>query len=78
MENSLPNWETRLLQFPFTPELREISLDAGGYPEYYYEGFLSVQSAISKAIIEEFNANVYLPKVYVNVSRHRSPIKALS
>ncbi|EDS44170.1 ATP-binding cassette sub-family A member 3 [Culex quinquefasciatus] len=66
MENSLPNWETRLLQFPFTPELREISLDAGGYPEYYYEGFLSVQSAISKAIIEEFNANVYLPKVYVN------------
>ncbi|KAL1375767.1 hypothetical protein pipiens_017298 [Culex pipiens pipiens] len=66
MENSLPNWETRLLQYPFTPELREISLDAGGYPEYYYEGFLSVQSAISKAIIEEFNANVYLPNVYVN------------
>lgn len=55
---------------PFSPQLRNWYSDAGGYPDYYYEDFLNVQTAISKSIIREFNANVMLPEVYINVSSH--------
>uniref|UniRef100_A0A8D8MPF5 ATP-binding cassette sub-family A member 3 n=2 Tax=Culex pipiens TaxID=7175 RepID=A0A8D8MPF5_CULPI len=64
--NVFPNWETRLLMVPFSPQLRFPYTDAGGYPEYYNEDFLNVQTAISKSIIMEFNANVELPEVYIN------------
>ncbi|XP_039428799.1 phospholipid-transporting ATPase ABCA3-like [Culex pipiens pallens] len=64
--NVFPNWETRLLMVPFSPQLRFPYTDAGGYPEYYNEDFLNVQTAISKSIIVEFNANVELPEVYIN------------
>ncbi|KAL9700794.1 hypothetical protein quinque_004235 [Culex quinquefasciatus] len=39
--NVFPNWETRLLMVPFSPQLRFPYTDAGGYPEYYNEDFLN-------------------------------------
>ncbi|XP_053686915.1 phospholipid-transporting ATPase ABCA3-like [Sabethes cyaneus] len=61
------NWMTRLLMVPFSPRLRERFSEDGGSPSYYREGFLPIQTAISKAIIQRRNtANDELSPVYVN------------
>ncbi|XP_062542045.1 phospholipid-transporting ATPase ABCA3-like [Armigeres subalbatus] len=61
----LADWQTSLLMVPFTSHLREPSSVDGGSPSYFSEYFLSVQTAVSKAIIRERNPSVDIPPVFV-------------
>lgn len=61
----LSDWETRLLMVPFTPRLRNPYSDDGGAPSYYNENFLSVQTAVSKAIIRERSPAADMPQVFI-------------
>lgn len=67
----LSDWETRLLMVPFTPRLRNPYSDDGGAPSYYNENFLSVQTAVSKAIIRERSPAADMPQVFIQVSSVR-------
>ncbi|XP_001662813.2 ATP-binding cassette sub-family A member 3 [Aedes aegypti] len=61
----LSDWETRLLMVPFTPRLRDPYSNDGGTPSYYAENFLSVQTAVSKAIIRERNSASKMHPVFI-------------
>ncbi|XP_065093705.1 phospholipid-transporting ATPase ABCA3-like [Ochlerotatus camptorhynchus] len=67
----LSDWETRLLMVPFTPRLRFPNSDDGGAPSYYNENFLTIQTAVSKAIIRDQSPSVELPPVFIQ--RHPYP-----
>ncbi|XP_058465469.1 phospholipid-transporting ATPase ABCA3-like [Malaya genurostris] len=60
------NWQTRLLMVPFSPRLRSPYDSDGGAPSYFTEGFLSVQSAISKVIIKQHYPTAELPPVFIS------------
>ncbi|XP_055535484.1 phospholipid-transporting ATPase ABCA3-like [Wyeomyia smithii] len=61
-----PNWQTRLLMVPFSPRLRS-SYDNYDYsPSYFREGFLTLQAAISKAIIRNRKADAEISPVFIN------------
>lgn len=45
------NWRTNLLVVPFSPGIRNGNLTDGGSPNYYAEGFIPLQVAISAAIV---------------------------
>ncbi|XP_055623836.1 phospholipid-transporting ATPase ABCA3-like [Toxorhynchites rutilus septentrionalis] len=62
----LSQWPTRLLMVPFSPRLQNPFQDDGGPPSYMAEGFLSVQSALSKAIIRQRDPSVDLGPVFIN------------
>ncbi|XP_029725473.2 phospholipid-transporting ATPase ABCA3 isoform X1 [Aedes albopictus] len=58
-------WETHLLMEPFTPRLRNPYSDDGGTPSYYNENFLSIQTAVSKAIIRARSPAADMPQVFI-------------
>uniref|UniRef100_A0A182WCA7 ABC transporter domain-containing protein n=1 Tax=Anopheles minimus TaxID=112268 RepID=A0A182WCA7_9DIPT len=64
-EFQFSNWVTNMLVVPFSPRLRNPELDDGGSPSYYNEGFLGIQGAISRALLERRLAGVVLPTVHV-------------
>uniref|UniRef100_A0A182M226 ABC transporter domain-containing protein n=1 Tax=Anopheles culicifacies TaxID=139723 RepID=A0A182M226_9DIPT len=64
-EFQFSNWVTNLLVVPFSPRLRDPERDDGGSPSYYNEGFLGIQGAISRALLERRLAGVELPTVHV-------------
>ncbi|KAL9700793.1 hypothetical protein quinque_004234 [Culex quinquefasciatus] len=49
------NWRTYLLVVPFSPGARNPNLTDGGTPNYYYEGFVTFQAALSSAIVTARN-----------------------
>ncbi|XP_039428807.1 phospholipid-transporting ATPase ABCA3-like [Culex pipiens pallens] len=57
----LSTWNTKSLMVPFSPSGLSSPSD-----EYLDEGFLAVQSALSKSVIQEFNPNLELPNVFTN------------
>ncbi|XP_058465468.1 phospholipid-transporting ATPase ABCA3-like [Malaya genurostris] len=44
------NWRSNLLVVPFSPGARNRNLSDGGSPNYYFEGFVAIQTALSSAI----------------------------
>ncbi|XP_058837017.1 phospholipid-transporting ATPase ABCA3-like [Topomyia yanbarensis] len=62
----LTNWQTTLLMVPFSPRLRSAYNDDGGLPSYTNEGFLAVQSALSKAIIRQRDPVIDFPHTFIN------------
>ncbi|XP_052897147.1 phospholipid-transporting ATPase ABCA3-like [Anopheles moucheti] len=64
-EFQFSNWVTNMLVVPFSPRLRNPEDDDGGSPSYYKEGFLGIQGAISRALLERRLAGVALPTVHV-------------
>ncbi|XP_058465475.1 phospholipid-transporting ATPase ABCA3-like isoform X2 [Malaya genurostris] len=64
--SSVSNWQTMLLMVPFSPRVRNPDENDGGPPSYAAEGFISVQSALSKAIIKQRSSKIDLPPVFVS------------
>ncbi|XP_053679934.1 phospholipid-transporting ATPase ABCA3-like [Anopheles nili] len=62
------NWATELMFPAFQiAGAREREREDGGYPaNYYNESFITVQSAISRAIIQERDPSFALPDIYLN------------
>ncbi|XP_055623835.1 phospholipid-transporting ATPase ABCA3-like [Toxorhynchites rutilus septentrionalis] len=53
-----PDWKTNLLVVPFSFGARNRNLSEGGSPDYYSEGFIPIQTALSSAIVAAKNPDV--------------------
>ncbi|XP_021697249.1 ATP-binding cassette sub-family A member 3 [Aedes aegypti] len=61
----ISDWSTGVLMEPYSPRPRSRFSDDGGPPSYFAENFLSVQTAVSRAIIRERNPRASVPPVFV-------------
>ncbi|XP_058837014.1 phospholipid-transporting ATPase ABCA3-like isoform X2 [Topomyia yanbarensis] len=57
------SWLTNLLVVPFAPGARNRNLTDGGSPNYYYEGFIAMQAALSSAIVATKNPDFQTQRV---------------
>uniref|UniRef100_A0A182WC81 ABC-2 type transporter transmembrane domain-containing protein n=1 Tax=Anopheles minimus TaxID=112268 RepID=A0A182WC81_9DIPT len=57
------NWRTNFMVVPFVQGLRNANQSDGGSPNYFREGFLTLQAAISRTFIRRQNADYPLPDV---------------
>uniref|UniRef100_A0A182MJU0 ABC transporter domain-containing protein n=1 Tax=Anopheles culicifacies TaxID=139723 RepID=A0A182MJU0_9DIPT len=57
------NWRTNFMVVPFVQGLRNANQSDGGSPNYFREGFLTLQAAISRTFIRRQRADYALPDV---------------
>uniref|UniRef100_A0A1Y9GL18 ABC transporter domain-containing protein n=1 Tax=Anopheles arabiensis TaxID=7173 RepID=A0A1Y9GL18_ANOAR len=57
------NWRTNFMVVPFVQGLRNANQSDGGSPNYWREGFLTLQAAISRTFIRRQRADYDLPDV---------------
>lgn len=62
------NWRTNYLVVPFSPGARNPNLTDGGTPNYYYEGFVTFQTALSSAIVAARNPTFSNSRMQLRVS----------
>lgn len=63
------NWRTYLLVVPFSPGARNPNLTDGGTPNYYYEGFVTFQAALSSAIVTARNPQFQSKQMVLRVGK---------